>query len=117
MELTLELPPFLTRRDDGEIVIAGTRITLYHFLWQYNAGESAESLATDHSSLKLTLVHKLIAFYLENKTELDGYSADYDAELNRLRAAGSPLNLDMLRARSVKKAAVGQPEDFADRVL
>ncbi len=32
MALDLELPHFIIRRDDGEIVVTGTRITLYHFL-------------------------------------------------------------------------------------
>ena len=96
MELVLELPTFLTRRTDGEVVVTDTRITLYHFLWHYNAGESAESLAADYPSLQLPVVHKLIAFYLENKAGIDCFLADYQAELDRLRAAGPTLNLGSL---------------------
>ncbi len=99
MELLVELPPFLTRRADGEVVVTGTRITLYHFAWHYNAGESAEALAADYASLRLPVVHKLIAFYLENKSAVDAYLAAYRAELDRLRAAGSTLDVDALRER------------------
>ena len=88
MNPKLELPPFLERRDDGEIVVADTRITLHHVLWHYCDGESAEDLASDYPSLHLPVVHRLIAYYLENKPEVDRYLAAYQSEVDRQRSAG-----------------------------
>jgi uncharacterized protein (DUF433 family) len=95
----MNLPDFLTREDDGEINVTGTRIGLYHFLFYYNEGESAEQLALRYPHIPLATVHKVIAFYLENKAEVDQLAATYEAELDRLRAAGKQVNLAELRER------------------
>ena len=94
-----ELPPFLTHWPDGEVVVTGTRVVLYHFVFYYNQGESAESLAVRYPHVPLATVHKLIAFYLENMMAVDEYAAEYGAALARLREAGSKLNTAELRAR------------------
>jgi hypothetical protein len=38
----------------------------------------------------LALIHKVIAFYLENREEVDAYLAGYGAELARQEAASEP---------------------------
>ena len=95
----MNLPDFLTREDDGEINITGTRIGLYHFLFYYNEGESAEQLALRYPHIPLATVHKVIAYYLENMSEVDSFSAAYQAELDRLRASGKHVNTAELRKR------------------
>jgi uncharacterized protein (DUF433 family) len=95
----MNLPDFLIRDDDGEIGVTGTRIGLYHFLFYYNEGESAEQLALRYPHIPLATVHKVIAFYLESMAEVDQFLAEYDSKLDRLRAAGQKVNLVELRER------------------
>src|SRR4051812_14208874 len=82
MELNVELPDFLTRRDDGEIVVTGTRVTLYHVMCAYDDGLSAEEIADQFTSLSLESVYKTILFALEHRPDVDRYVEAYRAELD-----------------------------------
>ncbi len=100
-----ELPAFLTRWPDGEVVLTGTRVTLYHFVFHYSQGESAEMLGLRYPHVPLATIHKSIAFYLENKRDVDLYVAEYQAVLDQLRANGPTLNMEALRERLRSRAA------------
>jgi uncharacterized protein (DUF433 family) len=88
MELNVELPDFLTRRDDGEIVITGTRVTLYLFLFDFNQGESPEMLSERYPHIPDATIRKVIAFYQSNAIELDRFLEAYAGRLERMRIAG-----------------------------
>jgi uncharacterized protein (DUF433 family) len=87
-ELIRLLPPCLHWHPDGEIRLVGHRIGLYHFIYYYNQGYTAEMLQCQFPTLGLALIHKVIVFYLEHKSEVDHYVEQYRAELDQLRAAG-----------------------------
>ena len=96
----MTLPDFLTRDVTGEIRLTGHRIGLFHVVHYYNEGFSAEMLAGQFPDLSLALIHKLIAFYLDNRPEVDSYVAACDNELQKQRAANPKrLPLDSLRQR------------------
>lgn len=80
-------PDFLTRDPDGFIHITDHRIGLMHLVYYYNEGYSPEMLFCEYPTLSLALIHKVIAFYLENKKEVDDYVAQCQAEMDRQRAA------------------------------
>jgi uncharacterized protein (DUF433 family) len=82
------LPPCLHWHPDGEVRLVGHRIGLYHFIFYYNQGYTAEMLQCQFPTLELALIHKVIVFYLEHRNEVDDYVAQYLAELDQLRAAG-----------------------------
>lgn len=94
-----ELPAFLSRWPDGEIVLTDTRVTLYDFVFHYSQGESAEMLALRYPHVPLATVHKVIAFYLENMAAVDQYAAEYAKELEMTRVTGNTFNLAALRDR------------------
>jgi uncharacterized protein (DUF433 family) len=96
----MNLPDFLTESEGGDIRLVGHRIGLFHLVRWYNEGYSPEMLVCQYPTLPLALVHKVIAFYLENRAEVDGYVAACQAELSRQQEA-SPRRLDVaaLRAR------------------
>lgn len=94
-----ELPSFLTRWPDGEVVLTSTRVTLYDFVFHYNQGESAEMLGLRYPHVSLAAIHKTIAFYLENRAAVDPYVAEYARQLDTLRTAGPVLNTSELRER------------------
>ena len=82
------LPPFLHWHPDGEVRLTGHRIGLYHFVFYYNQGYTAEMMLGQFPSLELSLIHKVIAFYLEHEKDVDEYVAQYRADLDQLRAVG-----------------------------
>ena len=84
----MTLPDFLIHQPDDEIVLAGHRITIVNILDYYEEGYSAEMLAARFPSVPLALIHKVIAFYLENRDQLDQYLAKYRSDLAAARAKG-----------------------------
>jgi len=94
------LPDCLHWSSDGEIRVVGHRIGLYHLIFFYNEGFSAEMLLCQFPTLELVAIHKVIVFYLENRAPVDFYVAQYQAEVDRLRATGRHgPSLEELRAR------------------
>lgn len=93
------LPEFLNRDEFGEIRLLGHRIGLYHVIGRYNEGFSPEMIACQYPSLPLALIHKVIAFYLENLEPVDEYLVTYKATLNLQQAQTPPLDLANLRRR------------------
>jgi uncharacterized protein (DUF433 family) len=86
--LIAQLPPELHWHSDGEIRLAGHRIGLYHVVYYFNQGFTPEMLHRQFPTLELPLIYKVIAFYLDHRGEVDEYVAQYQAELDQLRAAG-----------------------------
>jgi uncharacterized protein (DUF433 family) len=96
----MDLPDFLTRGPLDEIRFSGHRIDLYHFVYYYNEGYSAEMLLCQFPTLKLSLIHKVIAFYLDNRAEVDAYTAEVHAQIEEQRSAGQHVpSLAELRRR------------------
>jgi uncharacterized protein (DUF433 family) len=103
---TVDLPDFLTRTEKGGIRITGHRIDLYHIMLLYEEGFSAEMIHLDYPTLPLALIYKVMAFYLENKAEVDAYVAEVDAESDR-RMATAPRTptVEELHARRLAAKA------------
>jgi hypothetical protein len=86
-EEPVQLPAFLTQPQDSEIRLMDHRIGLYHLIQHYNEGESAEMLACRYPTVPLALVHKVLAFYLENQVGAGRLRCGLDGD-DRRRAAG-----------------------------
>jgi uncharacterized protein (DUF433 family) len=86
----MTLPDFLTADEHGGINLAGHRISLAYFVRLYKQGYSAEAIALEFDTLPLALVHKTIAFYLENHSEVDAYVDAAEEEVRRQAAASNP---------------------------
>lgn len=84
----MNLPEFLVEAPYGEIRLAGSRIGLYHLVESYNEGFSAEMLVEEYPTLPLAQIHKVIAFYLKNKNEVDDYVEKERQALEELRRTG-----------------------------
>ena len=84
------MPEFLVDHADGTIRLAGHRIGLYHVIDRYQEGYSPEMLHEEFPTLPLALIHKVLAFYLENQAAVDAYVSAYRAELERQEAAHQP---------------------------
>jgi uncharacterized protein (DUF433 family) len=95
----MQLPEYLTQSTDGEIRIVGHRIGLYHLLQRYNEGESAEMLASHYPTLPLSLVHRLLAFYLDNQSDIDAYLDRCAAATDEQQRNANRIDLNALRNR------------------
>jgi uncharacterized protein (DUF433 family) len=84
----MKLPEYLQADDGGFIHLAGHRIGLHHVARRYADGSSAEMIAAEYPSLPLPLIHRVIAFCLENQVEVDAYVLEHDREIDRQVAAG-----------------------------
>jgi uncharacterized protein (DUF433 family) len=83
----MNLPDFLAQDKYGYIHLAGHRIGLMHVVDLYKDDYSPEMLLDHFPTLSLALIHKVIAFYLENQAEVDAYIAQCRAEIDRQAAA------------------------------
>ena len=94
----MTLPDFLTKTDD-EIILSGHRIGLYHVVHYYNDGYSPEMLLGQYPTLPLSLIHKVIAFYLDNRHEIDHYIENCHEQLDVQRSEAAQIDLAALRQR------------------
>ena len=102
----MTLPDFLSREPGGFIRLAGHRIGLHHVIRSYNEGFSPEMIVGEYPTLSLALIHKLIAFYLDNPSEVDAFIAAEVQATAVQRAAASPgSDLQELRKRMWKLRA------------
>src|SRR5262245_19623851 len=70
----MTLPDFLTEDPNGFIHVTGHRIGLMHIVDLYRDERYTPELLEDHfPTLSLANIHKVIAFYLDNKAEVDAY--------------------------------------------
>ena len=53
--------------DQGDILIAGTRIVLWQIARAYEAGNSPEQIALDFPALSLTQIYAAITYFLANR--------------------------------------------------
>jgi uncharacterized protein (DUF433 family) len=83
----MTLPEFLAKDRDDYIHFAGHRVGLRHVVDLYNNGFTPEMLHAHFPTLSLALIHKAIAFYLENRAETDVYIQRSREALERLAAA------------------------------
>ena len=94
-----QLPEFLSPSSDGEILLRGHRIGLEHIVWRYNEGDSPEMLVCRYPTLPLALVHRVIAYYLDHRGDVDAYAIRCRSELDQQAASGQQLDLATLRER------------------
>lgn len=102
----MTLPDFLTQDSDGFIHIVGHRIGLEHLVHYYNQGDSPEALACEYPTLSLSLIHRVIAFYLDNRDEIDRYVARNQMEIDRQRAT-TPKGPTLAELRRRFAATIG----------
>lgn len=95
----MNTPDFLIQNPEGEILLRGHRIDLYHVVCCYKNGYSPEMIACEFPSLPLALIHKVVAFYLENRESVDVYVADVGSQLDELNATLPQVDIHELRNR------------------
>ena len=102
------LPDFLTQDSDGYTHVTGHRVGLHDVVFFYNQGYSAEMLQEAFPTVPLAVIHKILAYYLENQADVDASLAADDSEMEKQRAA-APRGPDLaeLRRRLNARQAAG----------
>ncbi len=103
----MQLPEFLTEWPDGEVMLKGHRISLYHVVSRRREGFSPGQLHEEYPTLSPELIDKVLAFYESNRAEIDVYVTDYRAEIER-QIASTPQAMsydELLRRFEAKKRA------------
>ena len=96
----MELPEFLSTDDGGFIHLTGRRIGLHHLLRAYHDGLSPEEIALEYPGVPLATVHKVIAFYLDNREAVDAYVAEQNRSVEEQIAQSRPgPSVEELRSR------------------
>jgi uncharacterized protein (DUF433 family) len=72
---------------DGVYRLAGTRVSLDSIVYAFWRGQMAESIAQSFPVLTLERVYGGLTFYLANKSEIDAYLKEANAEFEALRQA------------------------------
>jgi uncharacterized protein (DUF433 family) len=106
----MHLPEFLTEWPDGEIVLTGHRITLYHVLSRFREGFSPERLAEEFPTLSSQTIEQVLAFYGQNQEEIDPYLVRYRADLEEQARQGQPFDLEELKRRLRARGRLGEGE-------
>ncbi len=81
--LTMIVP--LRMDEQGAIRVSGTRVTLDTVIARYHQGDSPEAIHAGFSTLSVTDIYAIIAYYLAHRDELDAYLQRRDEEAERLR--------------------------------
>lgn len=105
----MDLPDFLTRWPNGEIVITGHRIGLYSVIDLVERGFSPDEIFEEFPTLELELIRRVIVFHETHRAEVDAYVADYRADLNRQETASVPSPAVLrIRRLMAERAASGK---------
>jgi uncharacterized protein (DUF433 family) len=87
MALTCEPLPVPWREDkNGVIRVGETRVRLETVLWHYRNGESPATIVDAFPPLKLSDVHRVIAYYLEHPAEINEYLVESERREEEMRA-------------------------------
>ena len=97
---------YVEQRDEGYWV-AGSRVSLDSIVYAFLEGQTAESIAQSFPVLSLEQVYGVIAFYLANRTDVDGYlakaRADYEAKRRAARDADPTFYQKLADARRARQ--------------
>jgi hypothetical protein len=106
----MDLPDFLAQDRYGFILLASHRIGLRRVVELYNDAFTPEMLHDHFPTLPLALVHKVIAFYLENHAAVDAYIRQSREALDR-QAAGPHQGPDAAELR--RRMEAQRPKESA----
>jgi len=93
MSLDVQARPLPLLTDaDGVVRIGGTRVTLDTLVEAFEDGASAEEIAHQYPSLRLSDVYAVIGYYLDNRASIDAYLRDRSAAATAVRAQNEAID-------------------------
>ena len=87
MGLVIEAPPVPLRTDEHGVVRVGkTRVPLDTVVYAFNQGASPEAIVLSYPTLDLADVYAVVNYYLYNRSAVDAYLRQREADAVRIRA-------------------------------
>ena len=86
--MTLRIPTKpvpLALDQDGVARVGGTRVTLDTVVYAFNQGATAEEIAQQYPSVKLSDVYSVLGFYLHQRDEVERYVRERSAQADTTR--------------------------------
>ena|SRR5664279_1374977 len=80
-----EVPVPIRRDKDGNIRVGGTRVLLEVVIARFQQGDTPEHIHEGFPTLKLADIYAVIAYYLNNREEVDDYIRQQDEEGQAIR--------------------------------
>src|ERR1044072_3038950 len=75
----------LAADEAGVLRVAGTRVSLDSVLYAFNEGATPEEIVQDFPTLDLAAVYAVVGYYLLNRTEVEQYLEQRNAEREKLK--------------------------------
>jgi len=97
MNLGIDLTDILVRTPQGSWRIAGTRISLDSVVYSFCEGATPEEICQDFPGLSLAQVYATIAYYLNNREEVDRYLREAQESAEDLRQDLNTRHSDFVR--------------------
>lgn len=97
MNLGIDPSDILVRTPQGSWRIAGTRISLDSVVYSFCEGATPEEICQDFPGLSLAQVYATIAYYLNNREEVDRYLQGEQQFSEDLRQDLNTRHSDFLR--------------------
>lgn len=97
MNPNVEIANLLVRTPHGTWRIAGTRVSLDSVVHSFCDGATPEEICQDFPGLSLTVVYAAIAYYLNNREQVDRYLQDAQQSAEELRQKLNSRHKDFVR--------------------
>jgi len=75
----------LTKTESGVLRVGDSRVSLDTVIIAFGQGATPEQIVEDYDSLKLGEVYAVVAYYLQNREEVENYLANRKVERDDLR--------------------------------
>ena len=97
MNPNVDISNLLVRTPQGSWRIAGTRISLDSVVYSFCEGATPEEICQDFPGLSLAQVYATIAYYLNNREQVDSYLQDVQQSAEDLQQELETRHRDFLR--------------------
>ena len=97
MNPNVDIPNLLVRTSQGSWRIAGTRISLDSVVYSFCEGATPEEICQDFPGLSLARVYATIAYYLNNREQVDSYLQEGQQSAEDLHQELDSRHRDFLR--------------------
>ena len=100
----------LSLDENGTARVGGSRVPLDTVVFAFRHGATAEQIAEQYPSLRLSDIYSVIGYYLNHQDEIDKYLSVRTAQASEVRAEIEARNSDLgsIRERLTRRSKLGK---------
>ncbi len=92
----MQMKDYVVKLENGAYRIANTKVSLDSVIYDFKQGKTPEQIVISFPTLKLEQVYGAIAFYLQNRQDIDEYLKQSEAEFAKMSGEWREKNLHLL---------------------